>query len=274
LSVFDHDSGDLLFSLPFFVSENEGRIQTETEGVFARRADLRRSNRLLSQFIYPEFVEFPQFDLAFHYVQNQFWGRTREVEHFDTATPGQVHFYLSQDQAFVSDYTFNTLNLIGFNVDGREVVGVEEDTGPPRVLLRRDVQNLNPSPSPLGGSRFGFPIDEREARYANVQFRLETTSTIRATERIYVVGDFNNWMLNERNRMRYNENSGLWEGSALVKEGRYSYTYVVFRNGQIDDLALDQSFIPSRQEYLTLVYYRDPARNYDRLLQVDRVISN
>ncbi len=274
LSVYNYDSGDLLFSLPFFITENEGILDTNIESVFARRQDLRRQSQLFSRYTYPEFVEFPRFDLSFQYVPNQFWGRARQVEFFDTSTPGQVHFHLGQDQAFVSDYTFNLLDLSTLNAFGGQILSVEEGPVPPRVILRRDVQNLDPDFSLPPGSPFGIPSDERDASYASVSFRLETTGAIGSQQRIYLVGDFNNWTIHERNRMRYDARSKWWKGQALIKEGQYAYKYVLLRRGAIDDLSLDQSFVPSAQEYITLVYYRDPTRNYDRLLQVDRIISN
>lgn len=274
LSIYDYDTDDLLFTLPFFITENEGILETDIEEVFARRQDLRRQSQPFSQYTYPEFVEFPQFDLSFQYVPNQFWGRAQEVEFFDTSTPGQVHFHLSQDQAFISDYTFNLLDLRTLHAGGRQILSVEQGPVPPRVILRRDVQNLDPSFSLAPGSQFGLPSDERNASYASVQFRLETTAAIDSTQRIYILGDFNNWTIREYNRMRYDPRAKWWEGRALIKEGQYAYKYVILRQGEIDDLSLDQSFVPSNQEYITLVYYRDPARNYDRLLQVDRIISN
>lgn len=274
LSVYDYNTDDLLFSLPFFITENEGVLETDIEGVFARRQDLRRQDQPFSRYIYPGFVEFPQFDLSFQYVPNQFWGRAKEVEFFDTSTPGEINFHLGQDQAFVGDYTFNPLDLSTLNADGRQILSIEEGSVPPRVVLRRDVQNLDPSGSPPPGSQFGTPSGERNASYASVLFRLETTAAIDSTQRIYIVGDFNNWTLRRSNRMRYDPQSKWWEGRALLKEGQYIYKYVILRQGTIDDLSLDQSFAPSNPEYIALVYYRDPARNYDRLLQVGRIINH
>lgn len=270
LTVTNPDTGELLFTLPFFISEEKGDLQTRIETEYARRKDLREQDRPFSEYRYPDFVEMPQFDLSFQYVQNQFWGRAKPVKNFDTSTPGAVHFHLAQDEAFLGDYEFNTLDIRSFTADGRQILSYEPDFTPPNLILRRDVQNFSPSPSVAGGPRFGLPTDDRNAEYANVHFQLETAAKSDSLRQIYLVGDFNEWTVNKLNRMEFNHSSGLWEGRAFIKQGEYAYKYVTIEGNSINDLALDRSFTYRRQEYITLIYYRDPTRHYDRLLKVDR----
>lgn len=274
LSVYDYNSNELLFTLPFFVSENRGSLDTRIESVYVRREDLRAEDQPFSVYRYPDFIEFPQFDLSFMYVQNQFWGRSHIVEIIDTSTPAEVNFHLRREDAFLGNYEFNTLDLRNFSADGQEILEVQQEEIPPKVILRRDVQAFEVTPGFAPDGRFGLPTDDRSASYANVQFRLETAETIRADEKIYLVGDFNNWTINEENRMHYNTANGLWEGLAFIKEGEYTYKYVILKEGKIDDLSLDQGFQSSSQSYLTLVYYRDPTRNFDRLLKVHQTLEN
>lgn len=273
LSVYDYETDELLFSLPFFIHEGEGILKTQTEEIFAQSRGLSRQHQLFSYFSYPSFVEIPQFDLNFVYVQNQFWGRAKEVDFFDTSSPGQVHFQLSQDQAFVSDYTFKLLDLSTLTADGLQILSIEEDTIPPKVVLQRDVQNLDPSPNLLPDTRFGLPVDDRNAAYAEVHFRLETNSQVNPNTKVFLVGGFSGWIIDRRNRMQFDPENNWWEGHALIKQGQYAYKYVIVDQYTIDDLTLDQGLFSTRQQYLTLVYFRDPTRNYDRLLQVDQIIS-
>jgi len=268
LSVFNYQTNELLFSLPFFVTENKGSLETRIEPLFVQREDLRAEDQLFSRYSYPEFVEFPQFDLSFVYSQNQFWGRSKTAEYFDTASPEEVQFHLGREDAFLGNYEFNTIDLSGLDTDGERILEVDQSTIPPLVTLQRDIQAFTSSPQFFPDSRFGLPTDERSASYANVQFSLEPSDPLPESERIYLVGDFNNWSLNELNRMSYDPDSGLWEGSAFIKEGAYAYKYVVVENGNINDLALDQGYMFGNQSYTTFVYFRDPSRNYDRLLKV------
>jgi len=269
LSVYDHSSDKMLFSLPFFVTEDKGRLSTDITRLFAQRKDLRPQDQLFSRYEFPPLVELPQFDLSFYYAQNRFWGRTREATFFDTATPGEVNFHIGREASFIANFEFNLLNLSTFNIDGRQLLEIQKELIPPKIILRRDVESLDPVPRMFPSSRFGLPIDDRGASYANVLFRLETAADLSEIDKIYLVGDFNQWMITKENRMQYNAEKKIWEGKAFIKQGEYAYKYVIVNNDGVDELTLDQSFSRVPQEYITFVYFDDPSHNFDRLLKAE-----
>lgn len=273
LSVYDYETGNELFSLPFFVTENKGSLSTEVRTRFVRRDDLRPQHQLFSRYRYPSFIKMPQFDLTFYYAQNQFWGRAQKVTIFDTASPNEINFHQDPDQAFLANFEFNMVDLTSFSVDGERILDIDRSTIPPEITLRRDVQRFQSTSHPPA-SRFGLPLDNRNASYAEVLFRLEPGTSIDESTKIYLVGDFNQWIISEQNRMYFNEESNLWEGNAFIKQGEYAYKYIAVRNGTIDELKLDQGFLRTQQQYSTFVYYRDPQRNYDRLLNVIHQTGN
>lgn len=264
LEVSDYRSGETLFTLPFFVSEQEGALSTKAETRYTSREDLRRRNQLFSEYKYPNFVEMPRFDLSFFYAPNQFWGRIQESKNFDTATPGSVHFQQEEQQAFPADFTFFRLDLANFYADGEQILEIDETTTPPTVLLKRDVPQLQTDFSTNMLPQFS---DDRDARYAKVKFQLEPGDLPNDSTKIYLVGDFNQWMIGDQQKLQFNSDSGLWETTALVKQGQYAYKYVLVEEGTVKELISDQGFRQSPQQYTTFVYFRDPARNYDRLLQ-------
>lgn len=273
LEVYDYSEGNLLFSIPFFITENEGTVNTRVERLFAERVDGRPLHQLFSTYRYPGFVAYPQYDLSMSFVQNRFWGRMRQAHSLDTITPGQLNGRLSREQAFIGNYEFKTLDLRNFSSAGRQILEFRPGSTPPVIVLRRDVQHLDTSPRYFPTTtNFGFPLSDRNSNYARVKFSFDTDSSVTASSDIYIIGHFNNWMINDLNKMTYNSDTGLWEGDALIKQGQYAYKYVLVRNNTIQDLALDQGFLSSEQEYLTFVYYRDPDRYFDRLLKVDHII--
>ena len=253
---------------PFFVSEEIGALQTRIESLFTQRRDGRTVAQPFSIYRYPKFVQQPQFDLSFFYVQNKFWGRYRETDNFDTATPGEVHFHLSREKSFLGDYEFNVLDLETFSPDGRQIIEFQPAETSPVITLRRDVPKLD-QPSPRYPGSISGPIDNRNAEYANVIFSLEAGKKLVPSDEVYLVGDFNEWMMDSRYRMRYNSTRQLWQTKALIKQGTYAYKYVVLQDESINDLGLDRGFTDHQQSYMTFVYFRDPDRQFDRLLKVD-----
>jgi hypothetical protein len=273
LEIYSYENGNLLFSMPFFITENEGSIKTRVESLFAQRSDGRPLAQPFSTYRYPDFVEYPQFDLSISFAANQFWGRMKEAGFLDTISPGELNGHLQRDQAFLGNYEFKLLDLRSFDVNAKQILDYQPSLSPPKVTLRRDIQKLDTNPRLVGLASLGLPIDNRSSQYAEVAFSLDAEASIPPSSDIYVVGHFNNWMINELNKLSYNDNSGLWTGRALVKQGEYAYKYVLVTNGTIDDLSLDQGFLSPQQEYLTFIYFKDPKRNYDRILKVDRIIK-
>ncbi|REL38282.1 DUF5103 domain-containing protein [Rhodohalobacter sp. SW132] len=274
LQVEDADSGDFMFSMPFFITENEGSIRSQVETRTVPRQDGRISHRPRSVFELPDFVTTPQFDLEFYYIQNQFWGRARQAQELDTSTQGEVLFEMRQENSFTGDYEFQQLDLTDLTLQAPQILEYNPTEIPPRVLLFDDVQGFSASRTRLPGSRLTNPDTDLSARYANVHFRFQPDSRISQNSTIYLVGDFNNWAIQSDYRLRYHPETDRWRTNGFIKTGTYAYKYLLIENNQINDLALDDSFTRTEQEYHAFVYYRDPNRFYYRLLQTNNFFEN
>jgi hypothetical protein len=106
-----------------------------------------------------------------------------------------------------------------------------------------------------------------EAEYIYVHFSLEKNELM-ADQAIYVYGAFNDWVLTDENRMKYNPTSKKYECTMLMKQGFYNYDYVTVSRKSIDRTAISGSFYETENEYLLLVYYRKFGEQYDSLIGV------
>lgn len=118
----------------------------------------------------------------------------------------------------------------------------------------------------------------REAEYSLVHFALPYDPMLNLDE-VYVFGKFNNYELNEENRLTYNENNGMMEGTIKLKQGFYNYKYVIKKEDQTLDLnAIGGNFHFTENNYLILVYYRNFGDLYDSIIGIgnanSRTISN
>src|SRR5690606_4464493 len=96
----------------------------------------------------------------------------------------------------------------------------------------------------------------REAEYSKVHFSLPYSNQI-GLDNVYVVGRFNNYALTEENKMTFNQESGKFELSLLMKQGFYNYRYVVERqDGTVEPNLVGGNFHFTENNYLILVYYR------------------
>ncbi len=120
--------------------------------------------------------------------------------------------------------------------------------------------------------------NSREAEYTKVHFSLPYDQILNLDE-VYVFGKYNNYALNDENKMVYNEKNGMMEANILFKQGFYNYKYVVKSNDGVVDLNLIAgNFHFTENTYLILVYYRNFGDLYDSIIGVgsanSRNISN
>ncbi|WP_418499002.1 DUF5103 domain-containing protein [Flagellimonas sp.] len=113
----------------------------------------------------------------------------------------------------------------------------------------------------------------REAEYSKVHFSLPYSNQI-GLDNVYVTGKFNNYALEEENRMTYNEESGKFELTLMIKQGFYNYRYEVERqDGTVEPNFVSGNFHFTENNYLILVYYRDFGDMYDSIIGIGSVNS-
>ena len=108
----------------------------------------------------------------------------------------------------------------------------------------------------------------RESEYTQVHFSLPYTE-IMGLDEVYVFGKYNNYALEDLNRMAYNEKTGNMEAQLLLKQGFYNYKYVIKRdNGTVELNTIDGNFHFTENQYLVLVYYRNFGDRYDSIIGI------
>ena len=107
-----------------------------------------------------------------------------------------------------------------------------------------------------------------DADYSWVHFSLESIENLDGKD-IYVHGKFNNWKLNELNKLKYNTQSGYYEATILLKQGFYNYQYVTKNNeGIISNYDIDGSHFQTENDYTVLVYYKKFGKRYTEVIGI------
>ncbi len=113
----------------------------------------------------------------------------------------------------------------------------------------------------------------REAEYSKVHFSLPYSNMI-GLDNVYVIGKFNNYALEEENKMTFNEETGKFETTLMMKQGFYNYKYVVQKeDGTLEPNLVSGNFHFTENNYLILVYYRDFGDLYDSIIGIGSVNS-
>jgi len=109
--------------------------------------------------------------------------------------------------------------------------------------------------------------NEIEADYAWVFFVLDAPAYF-GKDPIYINGMFNNYVLNDENRMDFNVKTGRYEKALVIKQGFTNFQYVIAdKNGKIDHAnAVDGNFYQTENNYQVIVYYRGVNERYDKVI--------
>jgi len=104
------------------------------------------------------------------------------------------------------------------------------------------------------------------ADYAQVHFTLELNKLSKG-QTVHVYGNFNNYAVDNTTKLTYFDDESTYEGKLLLKQGFYSYKYVIKnKDGSIDENAISGNFWQTENNYKVLVYYRDLGARYDRII--------
>ncbi len=101
-----------------------------------------------------------------------------------------------------------------------------------------------------------------EADYALVHFGIKSEQL---NGRVYVVGRFNDWRINQENLMRYNQENKMYHATIRLKQGYYDYMYFV-DSSKLPTYSLEGSHFQAENEYDILVYYRSPGKINDEVV--------
>ncbi|MFK5958084.1 MAG: DUF5103 domain-containing protein [Lutibacter sp.] len=107
-----------------------------------------------------------------------------------------------------------------------------------------------------------------DADYSWVHFSLKSHQILK-NENIYIHGNFNNWQLNETNKLHYNNETGLYEATLLLKQGFYNYQYVTLtESGLINNKTINGSFYQTENDYTVIVYHKPFGSRYTKVIGV------
>ena len=108
---------------------------------------------------------------------------------------------------------------------------------------------------------------ETDADYVYVYFTLPA-KYIAGGGNMYVSGALSDWRLNKDNLMVYNYEKAQYEFTMLLKQGWYNYEYVFQKDGDTGNVPtkFEGSHYETENDYLILIYYRNPRDRYDRVI--------
>ncbi len=273
------DERAVLFERAFFLTEQTAEVDFQIQSGLG--------SGLGSGFLQPVARVRPpaEFDSPIHdfdvcFARNGRFERARCAEEPTLLGASLYQFFLPRGTGFTSAGPVYELDL-SLLAPGPDIAEVDFAADPYTVVLDQD------------DAAFGSPLFDREllagqtqvasvvrdatepdvqAEYAAVTFRYVPPQARPVAGRVLLTGSFNGWALDPDFALEWRPSEGLYVGTALLKQGRYVYSYYVEdpaeqerrrRNVEVNQPSL----------YSAFVYVRDPAYNTDRLLAVNTLVG-
>lgn len=268
----DANPRKILLTRRFYVLKSQCTVQAEMQ--YSSNVSLRTENQKINFNIQTAglSIQNPYLDVWANVFQN---GREDQMQSIHKPT------FVRTDALIYNDLT--TLDFSGGNEFRRFDIRSLRYQSERVSAISRDSANwvsLTPEPA-YQNLAYSFTFDENgaffirnqegrnsktDADYANVQFRLHADKP-KENGAAYIIGAFNNFQLQEENKLSYLESSRKFMGNAFVKQGMYNYQYVwVKANGERDLKVFEGSHFETENTYQILVYYRKPGSRWDELI--------
>ena len=108
---------------------------------------------------------------------------------------------------------------------------------------------------------------DTEADYIYVYFTVPSTYEVRGGK-FYISGALSNWTFNNENMMTYDPAKAQYQGTMLLKQGWYNYEYIFLKDPSpsFEPSVLEGNHYETENDYLILIYYKNPRDRYDRLV--------
>lgn len=106
-----------------------------------------------------------------------------------------------------------------------------------------------------------------EGDYVYVNFSLPSKQPI-SGGKMYVSGSLNNWCYDNNNVMTYNQEKGEYQCTMFLKQGWYNYEFAFIGDKESKSSSdnFEGSHYESENDYLIILYYRNPKERYDRVI--------
>lgn len=222
-------------------------------------------------------VRHAQREMALSVMQNTRWDNAILAKPPSFNHSGRVFFDYQGELAFPAGKEFRSFDMRSLRTRALGIESIENYEDSHNVMLQKDRDRSEAEyfqRQDLSGSFFIENIERRDgdqtSDYANVLFTVAQSQPLYGID-IYVVGNFNNWTINEDNRMKYNPAINAYVNKQLIKQGFYDYTYICLPNEEgkkagmlIDPAEIEGNWAETDNEYSAILYYRPLGALYDQ----------
>lgn len=169
-------------------------------------------------------------------------------------------FHLQSDRVKSADYKKNSTSII---------VRTDHERNAERYIYYRDLNGMYSVETTQSINPFW------QSDYATVNFSfLPPDSAAYPGKDVYLFGQLTNYAFTDSTKMQFNPEKGMYETDLFLKQGYYSYTYIVAdKNDFANRQEADGNYYEAENTYTILVYYKSFNGRSDELIGATTIDS-
>jgi hypothetical protein len=162
-------------------------------------------------------------------------------------------FHLQSDRVKKAEYNKRSTSIF---------VRTDHERASERYVYYRDINGLYSVETTQSINPFW------QSDYATVHFSfLPPDSTAYPDKDVYLFGQLTNYAFTDSTKMLFNPEKGVYETDLFLKQGYYSYTYVLAdKNNFANRVEVDGNYFEAENTYTILVYYKAFNDRSDQLI--------
>jgi len=285
IKVFkDGNLNELVFTSRFYVTEGTANVfatvQEPFDGAISQTHQKVQVNVDVKKINY-----FQPGSLIIQVIQNTRYQDAIKVKEPSFIRGNNVEYNSERDLIFPAGKEFRWLDLQSLRLQTDRIFKFENADQGTKVILKPDLSRANTAYYTFKDLNGSFVISNTESLqsenqndYAMVQFTYIPKDGIPYMgETLYLSGALTGNNLNKESAMQFNAKKGLYEKSLLLKQGYYSYQYIL-RNQNTpqpmqDFMETEGDHWETENNYTILVYYTQAGAQYPSLVGFSTINS-
>ncbi len=278
LKVFKNNNKDqVVFTKRFYVVENIAGVLAMAQAPFD--GSISRSHQKIKVSVDTRNIPSFQNDrITIKVIQNNRFNDAKTV-----TTPNFIRGYVLEfndelELIFPGGNEARWLDLQSLQLRSDRVAELNNKDHLTTVLVKPDISRNNLLYASYRDLNGGYLImnteslqNENQNDYALVVFTYLTKDhTAYLDKKLYLAGALTNNVLDKNAEMQFDASIGAYQKKILIKQGYYSYNYILrdrLQPTSIDDfLETEGSYTETENEYTILVYYHAPGTRNDQII--------
>ncbi len=284
LKVFqDADTSKLLFTKRFYVVDNKVGIAAQMQQPFSAAQHRTHQKIQLSvntstlQAIQPQQVQTT-------ILQNGRWDNASQKLVPSFIRGNILEYNAEQDCLFPAGKEYRWIDLRSLRFESDRIERISRTNIPVTVYAKTDAIRTGVRYLWYRDLNGFFEISTTESinpwwqsDYAEVEFTLATDNRQPLKQPVYLMGDFTGNQLSDSSLMEFDERKMVYYKRLILKQGFYSYQYVVKEGSNQHPVAsydlTEGNYWETENNYTILVYYRPFGGRHDELVGLRQISS-